>query len=128
MPMNVNAIVDLEINLCQYTSQHVYLCFYRELTCTFDFLMAIQNHINLLLIGPISYLSVKFFEGSNVAECTTFEIKLFTFTAHNLSICYVIFHISLEGEFSSEESYVLVLGHSSSFTFKNSINVTFFFI
>ena len=73
-------------------------------------------------------LSVKFFEGSNVAECPTFEIKLLTFTAQNLSICYAISHISLEGEFSSEESYVLVLGHCSSFTFKNSINVTFFFI
>ena len=43
-------------------------------------------------------LSVKFFKGSNnVAECPTFEIKLITFTAHNLSICYVISHISLEG-------------------------------
>ena len=73
-------------------------------------------------------LSVKFFEGSNVAECPTFEIKLLTFTAQNLSICYAISHISLEGEFSSEESYVLVLGHCLSFTFKNSINVTFFFI
>ena len=131
--MNVNAIVDLEIILCQYTSQHLYLCFYRVLTCTFDFLMAsfgnsksyqfITDRTNQLL-----NISVKFFEGSNVAECTTFKIKLFTFTAHNLSICYVIFHISLEGEFSSKESYVLVLGHSSSFTFKNSINVTFFFI
>ena len=25
-------------------------------------------------------LSVKFFEGSNVAECPTFEVKLFTLT------------------------------------------------
>ena len=73
-------------------------------------------------------LSVKFFDGSNLPECPTFEIKLFTLTVHNMSICYVISHISLEGEFSSEESYVLVLGHSSSFTFKNSLNVTFFFI
>ena len=46
-----------------------------------------------------------------------------------MSICfmYVISHISVEGESSSEESDVLVLGHSSSFTFKNSMNVTFFF-
>ena len=73
-------------------------------------------------------LSVKFFKGSNVAECPTFEIKLFTLTVHNLSFCYVISHISLEGEFSLEEYGVIVLGHSSSFTFKNSINVTFFFI
>ena len=73
-------------------------------------------------------LSVKFFEGSNVAECPTFEIKLFTLTVHNMSICYVNSHISLEGEFGSEESDVLVLGHSSSLTFKNSINVKFFFI
>ena len=43
-------------------------------------------------------LSVKFFEGSSVAECPTFEIKL--------SNCYVNSHISLEGEFSSEESDV----------------------
>ena len=73
-------------------------------------------------------LSVKNFESSNVAECPTFEIKLFTLTVHNLSICYVISHISLEGGFSLEESGVIVLGHSSSFTFKNSVNVTFFFI
>ena len=72
-------------------------------------------------------LYVKFFEGSNVAECPTFEIKLFTLTVHNLSICYVISHISLEGEFGSEESDILVLIHSSSLTFKNSINVTYFF-
>ena len=70
-------------------------------------------------------LSVKFFEGSNVAELPTFEIKLFTLTVHNMSICYVISHISFEGEFSSD---VLVLGHTLSFTFINSINVTFFFI
>ena len=50
--------------------------------------------------------SVKVFEGSNVAECPTFEIKLSTPTVHNLSICYVNSHISLEGEFSSEESDV----------------------
>ena len=61
-------------------------------------------------------LSVKFFEGSNVTECPTFEIKLFTVTVHNPSICYLISHISLEGEFGSEESDVLVLVHSSSFT------------
>ena len=73
-------------------------------------------------------LSDKFYEGSNVAECPTFEIKLFTLTVHNLSICYVNSHISLEGEFGSEESDVSVLGHSSSFTLKNSINVKFFFI
>ena len=73
-------------------------------------------------------LSVKFFEGSNVAVCPTFEIKLFTLTVRNLSICYVNSHISLEGEFGSEESDVLVLGHSSSFTFKNSIHANFFFI
>ena len=73
-------------------------------------------------------LSVKFFEGSNVAECPTFEIKLFTLTVHNLSICYVNSHNGLEGEFGSEEPDVLVLGHSSSFNFKNSINVNFFFI
>ena len=71
-------------------------------------------------------LSVKFFEGSNVAEYPTFKINLFTLTVHNLSICYVISHISSEGEFGSEESDVLVLGHSSSFTFKNSINVKIF--
>ena len=71
--------------------------------------------------------SVKFFEGSNVAECPTFEIKLFTLTVHHLSICYVISHISLEGEFDSDESDVLVLVHSSSFTCKNRINVTYFF-
>ena len=35
-------------------------------------------------------LSVKFFEGSNIAECPSFEIKLFTLTVHNMSICYVI--------------------------------------
>ena len=70
-------------------------------------------------------LSVKVFEGSNVAECPTFEITLFTLTVNNLSICYVISHISFEGEFVSD---VLVLVHSSSFTFINSINVTFFFI
>ena len=71
---------------------------------------------------------LSFFAGSDAAECPTFEIKLFTLTVHNLSICYVISHISLEGEFGPEESDVLVLGHSSSFTFKNSINVKFFFI
>ena len=86
MPMNVNAMVDLEIIFCQYTSQHTYLCFYRALT--FDFLMARFGNSK-------SY--VKFFEGSNVAECPTFEIKLFTLTVHNLSICYVISHISSEG-------------------------------
>ena len=47
--------------------------------------------------------------GSNVAECPTFEIKLFTLTVHNLSICYVISHISVEGEFSLEKSGVIVL-------------------
>ena len=31
-------------------------------------------------------LSVKFFDGSNVPECPTFEIKLFTLTVHNLSV------------------------------------------
>ena len=51
-------------------------------------------------------LSVKFFEGSNVAECPTFEIKLFTLTVCNLSIGYVNSHISLDGESSSEESDV----------------------
>ena len=40
------------------------------------------------------FFLVKFFEGSNEAECPTFEIKLFTLTVHNLSICYVISHIS----------------------------------
>ena len=39
-------------------------------------------------------LSVKFFEGSNVAECPTFEIKLVTLTVHNMFICYVISHIN----------------------------------
>ena len=57
--------------------------------------------------------SVKFFEGSNVAECPTFEIKFFTLTEHNLSICNVISHISLEGAFGSEVSDVSI----SSWTF-----------
>ena len=131
MPMNVNAIVDLEIILCQYTSQHIYLCFYRVLT--FDFLIAsFGNSKSYQFITDRTYHvvvpSVKFFEGSNVDQCPTFEIKLFTLTVHNLSICYVISHISLEGEFSSDESDVLVLGHSLSLTCKKSINVTFFFI
>ena len=47
-------------------------------------------------------LSVKYFEGSNVAECSTLEIKLFTLTVHNLCISYVISHISFEGEFGSD--------------------------
>ena len=51
-------------------------------------------------------LSVKFFEGSKVAECPTFKIKLFTLSVHNLSMCYVISHISYEGVFSLEESGV----------------------
>ena len=40
-----------------------------------------------------------------------------------MSICYVISHISFEGKFSSD---VLVLRHTLSFTFINSINVTCF--
>ena len=39
-------------------------------------------------------LSVQFFEGSNVAECLTFEINLFTLTVHNMFICYAVSHIS----------------------------------
>ena len=70
-------------------------------------------------------LSVKLFESSNVTECPTFEIKLFTLTVHKMPICYVISHISFEGEFSSDVS---VLGHTLSFTLIKSINVTFFFI
>ena len=51
---------------------------------------------------------LSFFDGSNIAECPSFEIKLFILTVHNLSICYIISHISVEGESSSEESDVLV--------------------
>ena len=42
----------------------------------------------------IVILSLNNFEGSYVAECPTFKIKLFTLTVHNLSICYVISRIS----------------------------------
>ena len=56
-------------------------------------------------------LSVKFYEGSNVAECPSFKIELFILTVHDLSICYVISHINEEGESSSDESDVIVLGH-----------------
>ena len=73
-------------------------------------------------------LSVKFFEGSNVAKCPTFEIKLFTLTVHNLSICYIISHISKEGEFSLEESGVIFQGHSSSFTLKKKQHKCHFFL
>ena len=85
------------------------------------FCALLGQNIRRAFTGPL----VLWFECSNAAECPTFEIKLFTLTVHNLSIFYVISHISFEGEFGSG---VLVPGHFSSFTFINSINVTLFFI
>ena len=75
-------------------------------------------------------LSDKFGYGSNVAECPTSEIELFTrvssFSLYTICLSFMLFSIlDLKAEIRSD---VFVLGHNSSLTVINSIYVTFFFI